>query len=76
VTSKDGKPKNPNPLFGFFEAMYNRSAEILNGQKRRMPDYVHTGTPICFTIHAAALEQHHNLEEVYMRGISKFKDSQ
>lgn len=75
VTSKDGKPKNPNPLFGFFEAMYNRSGEILNGQKRRMPDYVHTGTPICFTIHAAALEQHHNLEEIYMRGISKFKDS-
>ncbi|MBJ7295265.1 MAG: lipase family protein [Dolichospermum sp.] len=75
TTSKDGKPKNPNPLFGFFEAMYNRSAEILNGKKRRMPDYVHTGTPICFTIHAAALEEHHNLEKIYMSGISKFKDS-
>ncbi len=76
LTSKDGNPKNPNPLFGFFEAMYNRSGEILNGQKRRMPDYVHTGTPVCFTIHAAALEQHHNLEEIYMRGILKFKDLQ
>ncbi|MCW5316624.1 hypothetical protein GTQ43_23230 [Nostoc sp. KVJ3] len=73
VTSKIDKPRNPNPLFGFFEAMYNRSGEIYNNRKRRMPDYVHTGTPVCFTIHAAALEQHHNLEEIYMRGILRFK---
>ncbi|MEH1946362.1 MAG: lipase family protein [Nostoc sp.] len=76
VTSKDGKPKNPNPLFGFFKAMYNRSGEILDDHKRRMPDYVHTGTPVCFTIHAAALEQHHNLEEIYMRGILRFTESE
>lgn len=75
-TIKQKKPRNPNPLFGFFEAMYNRSGEIWNGHKRRMPDYVHTGTPVCFTIHAAALEQHHNLEEIYMRGILRFKDFQ
>lgn len=76
VTSKVDKPRNPNPLFGFFEAMYNRSGEIYNGRKRRMPDYVHTGIPVCFTIHAAALEQHHNLEEIYMRGILRFKETQ
>lgn len=76
VTSKQGKPKNPNPLFGFFKAMYNRSEEILGDHKRRMPDYVHTGTPVCFTIHAAALEQHHNLEEIYMRGILRFTKSE
>jgi hypothetical protein len=35
-----------------------------------MPNYVHTGTPIYFTIYDGALERHHNLEEVYMRGIS------
>jgi Lipase (class 3) len=64
-----GADRNPNPLFGFFKAMYDRN-------KRRMPDYVHTGTPVYFTIHAAALERHHNLEEIYMRGILRFKDSQ
>ncbi|QLE41847.1 lipase family protein [Nostoc sp. C052] len=63
-----GPDRNPNPLFGFFKAMYDRN-------KRRMPDYVHTGTPVCFTIHAAALEQHHNLEEIYMRGILRFIQS-
>jgi hypothetical protein len=36
-----------------------------------MPDYVHTGTPIYFTFHEAALEKHHNLDEVYMIGISQ-----
>ncbi|MCY7323046.1 MAG: lipase family protein [Phormidesmis sp. CAN_BIN36] len=59
-----GVDKNPNPVFGFFKAMYDRN-------KRRMPDYVHTGTPIYFTIHEAALEKHHNLDEVYMLGISQ-----
>ncbi|MBD2243474.1 lipase family protein [Nostoc sp. FACHB-888] len=59
-----GVDKNPNPIFGFFKAMYDRN-------KRRMPDYVHTGTPIYFTIHEAALEKHHNLEDVYMAGISQ-----
>lgn len=57
-----GADRNPNPIFGFFKAMYDRN-------KRRMPDYVHTGTPIYFTIHEAALERHHNLDEVYMLGI-------
>jgi hypothetical protein len=59
-----GVNANPNPIFGFFKAMYNRN-------KRRMPDYVHTGTPIYFTIHEAALERHHNLEAVYMQGINQ-----
>ncbi|HLO51442.1 MAG TPA: lipase family protein [Kamptonema sp.] len=59
-----GVDKNPNPIFGFFKAMYDRN-------KRRMPDYVHTGTPLYFTIHEAALEKHHNLDEVYMLGISQ-----
>jgi hypothetical protein len=59
-----GVDKNPNPIFGFFKAMYDRN-------KSRMPDYVHTGTPIYFTIHEAALEKHHNLDEVYMLGISQ-----
>jgi triacylglycerol lipase len=59
-----GVDKNPNPIFGFFKAMYDRN-------KRRMPDYLHTGTPIYFTIHEAALEKHHNLDEVYMLGISQ-----
>ncbi len=59
-----GVDRNPNPIFGFFKAMYDRN-------KRRMPDYVHTGTPIYFTIHAAALEKHHNLDEVYMLGIGQ-----
>jgi hypothetical protein len=36
-----------------------------------MPDYVHTGTLIYFTIHEAALEKHHNLDRVYMLGISE-----
>ncbi|MEH2290307.1 lipase family protein [Nostoc sp.] len=60
-----GPDRNPNPLFGFIKAMYDRN-------KRRMPDYAHTGTPVYFTIHAAALERHHNLEEIYMRGILRF----
>jgi triacylglycerol lipase len=64
-----GEKKNPNPLFGFFKEMYDR-------RKRRMPDYVHTGTPVYFTIHEASLERHHNLEEIYMRGISRFNNSQ
>ncbi|MBD2257427.1 hypothetical protein [Pseudanabaena sp. FACHB-2040] len=59
-----GVDKNPNPIFGFFKAMHDRN-------KRRMPDYVHTGTPLYFTIHEAALEKHHNLDEVYMLGISQ-----
>jgi len=59
-----GVDKNPNPIFGFFKAMYDRN-------KRRMPDYLHTGTPIYFTIHEGALEKHHNLEDVYMLGISQ-----
>lgn len=59
-----GVDLNPNPIYGFFKAIYDR-------KKRRMPDYVHTGTPIYFTIHDKALERHHNLEEVYMEGISE-----
>jgi len=59
-----GVDRNPNPIFGFFKAMHDRN-------KRRMPDYVHTGTPVYFTIHEAALEKHHNLDEVYMLGISQ-----
>jgi hypothetical protein len=61
-----GVDRNPNPIFGFFKAMYDRN-------KRRMPGYVHTGTPIYFTIHADALEKHHNLHEVYMLGIGQDK---
>lgn len=61
-----GEIKNPNPIFGFFKEMYDRN-------KRRMPDYVHTGTPIYFTIHEAALERHHNLDEIYMVGIGQNK---
>ncbi|WP_373545427.1 hypothetical protein [Chamaesiphon sp.] len=59
-----GVDLNPNPIYGFFKAIYDR-------KKRRMPDYVHTGTPIYFTIHDKALERHHNLEKVYMEGISE-----
>ena len=59
-----GIDPNPNPIFGFFKAIYDR-------KKRRMPDYVHTGTPLYFTIHEAALEKHHNLDRVYMLGISE-----
>ncbi|NJO52750.1 MAG: lipase family protein [Leptolyngbyaceae cyanobacterium RM2_2_4] len=59
-----GPDKNPNPFFGFIKAMYDRN-------KRRMPDYVHTGTPIYFTFHDAALERHHNLDSVYMTGIGQ-----
>ena len=36
-----------------------------------MPDYMHTGTLIYFTTHEAALEKHHNLDRVYMLGISE-----
>lgn len=61
-----GVDRNPNPIFGFFKAMYDRN-------KRRMPNYAHTGTPIYFTIHAEALEKHHNLHEVYMLGIGQDK---
>ncbi|MDZ8064365.1 MAG: lipase family protein [Nostoc sp. DedQUE08] len=60
----NGVDENPNPIFGFFKEMYNR-------RKRRMPDYVHTGTPVYFTFHAAALEMHHNLHGVYMNGIGQ-----
>lgn len=59
-----GADRNPNPIFGFFKAMYDRN-------KRRMPDYAHTGTPVYFTIHEAALERHHNLRDVYMLGIGQ-----
>jgi hypothetical protein len=59
-----GVDKNPNPIFGFFKAIYDR-------EKRRMPNYAHTGTPIYFTIHAPALEKLHSLEESYIPGISK-----
>ncbi len=59
-----GVKENPNPIFGFFKDMFDRN-------RRRMPEYVHTGTPIYFTIHEAALERHHNLDEVYMRGIGQ-----
>lgn len=59
-----GVDRNPNPIFGFFKAMYDRN-------KRRMPDYAHTGTPVYFTLHEAALERHHNLREVYMIGIGQ-----
>lgn len=59
-----GEQQNPNPLFGFFKEIFDR-------RKRRMPEYVHTGTPIYFTIHEAALERHHNLNEVYMTGIGQ-----
>jgi triacylglycerol lipase len=62
VGGVSGVDANPNPVFGFFKAMYDR-------RKRRMPDYAHTGTPIYFTIHEAALEAHHNLDKVYMLGI-------
>jgi hypothetical protein len=58
-----GVDKNPNPIFGFFKAMYDRN-------KRRMPNYAHTGTPIYFTIHAPALERLHSLEDSYIPGIS------
>ncbi len=58
-----GVDANPNPIYGFFKAIFDR-------KKRRMPNYVHTGTPIYFTIYDGALERHHNLEEVYMLGIS------
>lgn len=66
-----GSDRNPNPIFGFFNDMFERIGETYDGNKRRMPDYVHTGTPIYFTIHEAALERHHNLDEVYMLGISE-----
>lgn len=58
-----GVDKNPNPIFGFFKAMYDRS-------KRRMPNYSHTGIPVYFTIHAPALERLHSLEDSYIPGIS------
>ncbi|MBW4574892.1 MAG: lipase family protein [Aphanothece sp. CMT-3BRIN-NPC111] len=53
-----------NPFFQFLEGFYN-------SRKHRMADYAHTGTPIYFTIHEGALERHHNLDEVYMLGISQ-----
>lgn len=59
-----GTKGNPNPFFGFLKDLYSRN-------KRRMPDYVHTGTPICFTIHDHSLEQQHNLDKVYMEGINQ-----
>lgn len=66
-----GKNKNPNPLFGFFNDMFERVGELSEGPKRRMSDYVHTGTPVYFTFHDAALERHHNLDSVYMTGIGQ-----
>jgi uncharacterized protein (DUF1786 family) len=36
-----------------------------------MRDHMHTGTPLYFTIDEAALEKHHNLDRVYMLGISE-----
>jgi hypothetical protein len=66
-----GKDKNPNPLFGFFNDMFERVGEVYDTKKRRMSDYVHTGTPIYFTFHDAALERHHNLDSVYMTGIGQ-----
>jgi len=66
-----GVNKNPNPLFGFFNDMFERVGELTNGAKRRMSDYVHTGTPVYFTFHDAALERHHNLDSVYMTGIGQ-----
>jgi hypothetical protein len=66
-----GANKNPNPLFGFFNDMFERVGELTNGAKRRMSDYVHTGTPVYFTFHDAALERHHNLDNVYMTGIGQ-----
>lgn len=41
------------------------------GRKGGCPDYVNIGTPLYFTIHEAALEKHHNLDRVYMLGISE-----
>lgn len=66
-----GEDKNPNPLFGFFNDMFERVGEVAKGAKRRMSDYVHTGTPVYFTFHDAALERHHNLDSVYMTGIGQ-----
>jgi len=66
-----GETKNPNPLFGFFNDMFERVGEVYGNQKRRMSDYVHTGTPVYFTFHDAALERHHNLDNVYMKGIGQ-----
>ncbi len=66
-----GEDKNPNPIFGIFNDMFERVGELTEGAKRRMPDYVHTGTPVYFTFHDAALERHHNLDSVYMAGIGQ-----
>ncbi|MGG6240097.1 lipase family protein [Nodosilinea sp. AN01ver1] len=53
-----------NPFFQFLKGFYD-------SRRHRMADYAHTGTPIYFTIHEGALERHHNLDEVYMLGISQ-----
>jgi hypothetical protein len=53
-----------NLMFQFLVGFYNN-------KKRRMPEYSHTGNPIYFTIHEGALERHHNLAEVYMKGINQ-----
>ena len=53
-----------NPFFQFLKGFYD-------SRRHRMADYAHTGTPIYFTIHEGALERHHNLNEVYMLGISQ-----
>jgi hypothetical protein len=66
-----GENKNPNPLFGILNDFFERVGELSQGAKRRMSDYVHTGTPIYFTFHEAALERHHNLDSVYMTGIGQ-----
>lgn len=51
--------------------MFERVGELRDGAKRRMSDYVHTGTPVYFTFHDDALEEHHNLDSVYMTGIGQ-----
>lgn len=53
-----------NPFFQFLKGFYDT-------RKHRMADYAHTGVPIYFTIHHGALERHHNLDEVYMLGLSQ-----
>lgn len=53
-----------NPFFQFLKGFFD-------SKKRRMPDYAHTGIPVYFTIHEGALERHHNLNNIYMLGISQ-----
>lgn len=53
-----------NPFFQFLKGFFD-------SKRRRMPDYAHTGIPVYFTIHEGALERHHNLDNIYMLGISQ-----